>query len=129
MCFKKHDVPVSTIPCLAYQKRKETIERQIREHQLTKASKPTEVADNLAAKDTGQCSGEPIPMQDKQNQKYVVSIQSNEEKSKENFLGMEKKPIDYSFSCTFRLLIAPDKIHEYCKRLFEFDIIKVKKFK
>ncbi len=111
--MKKHDIPISGIPCLAYQKRKETIERQIKEHQLTKTPKSNEnvqEGNNSLAQNSNQCDDEMNPLQDKLNKKYVVSIQSNEEKSKENVL-------------------APDKIHDYCKRLFEFDVIKVKKFK
>jgi microprocessor complex subunit DGCR8 len=144
--FKKHDIPMSSIPCLAYRRRKETVEKQIKEHNqakqqaaigsngkcpfssngdvnnLTKANEPSPSSSNNAATTSSSNNAEPITQPTtaspaaqkskdfKANKKVVVSIQTNEEKQKETIL-------------------TPEQIHEYCKKLFEFDIIKVKKFK
>lgn len=58
--------------------------------------------------DTKKCPFSHNKNEIKQN--VVVSIQTNEDKAKEN-------------------LLAPNKVNEYCRNLFEFDVIKVKKFK
>lgn len=65
------------------------------------------------------------------NKKVVVSIQSNEEKQKENLLSKYQiKIIDkLANNCKHFFRKAPEQVHEYCKKLFEFDVVKVKKFK
>jgi hypothetical protein len=66
----------------------------------------------------------------KLNSKVTVSIQSNEEKAKENVLSSLALILNPNLSKnSFFFFQVPEKIHEYCKRLFEFDVIKVKKFK
>ena len=131
---------MSSIPCLAYRRRKETVEKQIKEHNQNKTQANGKCPFSGAAKTSGSTPSTPVksaaggaaetmtaPIVDntlqspstsnnengkdlKLNKKVVVSIQTNEEKLKETIL-------------------TPEQIHEYCKRLFEFDIIKVKKFK
>ena len=140
---------MSSIPCMAYRKRKETVEKQIKEHNESKLNKASEAKCPFGA---GASAPESVPKNetDEQNnaanasnagdlkdyilnKKVVVSIQTNEEKLKENVLSknFESKFISITFFLVLfvRLNIAPEQIHEYCKKLFEFDVIKVKKFK
>jgi len=88
---RKHDIPISSIPCLAYKKRKETVENQIKEHnqaKLNTANKSkcpfSEQKSSSLPENTNQTETSNDP---KSNKKVVVSIQTNEEKSKENLLG------------------------------------------
>ena len=112
--LKKHDVPVSAIPCMAFQKRKEIVEKQIREHnqakQLAKSSsswsnlakcpisnaKSNPVVESMSAPNLGDSkvvgteanvSGEKSALTTPDLSKVVVSIQSNEEKQNENNLS------------------------------------------
>jgi len=92
---RKHNIPISSIPCLAYKKRKETVENQIKEHNQAKLNTIIEHAANKSKcpfseeKSTDQQdNNQPEASNDsKLNKKVVVSIQTNEEKSKENLLG------------------------------------------
>lgn len=110
---RKHDIPVSAIPCMAYQRRKEIIEKQMREHQEAKkcpfgggGSKTT------GAGGPNQTSGgsQKTTPTNSNNKRVTVSITTNEEKAREN-------------------MIPAAQVHDYCRRLFEFDVIKVRKFK
>lgn len=124
---RKHDIPASAIPCLAYRRRKEAVERQIREHNEAKrcsytASQTTTTATAATSRtnevevsgDSQQQSQTQLAQQAQQaptpNKRVTVSITTNEEKARENMLSAVQ-------------------VHEYCKRLFEFDVIKVRKFK
>lgn len=120
---RKHDIPISSIPCMAYKRRKEIVENQIKEHNQAKIQAQSKgaakcpVTNNGAVKNTTETNNNSENNNDKgaksskqDNKKIVVSIQTNEEKSKEN-------------------IMTPEQIHEYCKLLFEFDVVKVKKFK
>jgi hypothetical protein len=135
---------------MAYRKRKEAVEKQIKEHNESKLTKASEAKCPFGA---GASAAESVPKNEtdeqnnaanasnagdlkdfKLNKKVVVSIQTNEEKLKENVLSKNLKSkfiIKTSFFLILfaRLNIAPEQIHEYCKKLFEFDVIKVKKFK
>jgi hypothetical protein len=99
---KKHEIPLSAVPCLAYRRRKEDVERQIREHNAAKqaasrcpitgignenessSASSTALATKAASAsektDTKINSLEP-------NKKFTVSIQSNSEKQKESLLS------------------------------------------
>jgi len=117
---RKHDIPISAIPCMAYRRRKEAVEKQIKEHNQAKCKPaPDESGNQTEMTVTEQVSlkcpfggaGGANPQDEFQmNKKVVVSIQTNDEKLKESIL-------------------APEQVHEYCKKLFDFDVIKVKKFK
>lgn len=103
---RKHDIPASAIPCLAYQRRKEAVENQIREHQETKrcpmtSSNQTSTAPDSTTTTATTSSG---------SKRVTVSITTNEEKTRES-------------------MVTAAQLHDYCKRLFEFDVIKVRKFK
>ena len=136
---RKHDIPISSIPCLAYKKRKETVENQIKEHNQAKLNTTKENTANKSKCPFSEQKSTSLPENTNQtetsndpksNKKVVVSIQTNEEKSKENLLG--KLVLNWRNLFIFNLkrnLKAPDKVHDYCKKLFEFDVIKVKKFK
>jgi hypothetical protein len=129
---------MSSIPCLAYKRRKEAVEKQIKEHNQAKQQASSGKCPFMSGGDTNSSktvTNESVPSSTldppasdpnllpktetpssqtskdfKTNKKVVVSIQTNEEKLKETIL-------------------TPEQIHEYCKKLFEFDVIKVKKFK
>lgn len=102
---RKHDIPVSAVPCLAYQRRKEAIERQIREHQEAKKCP-------YSKQQQQQQQSNPTPTNSSltPNKRVTVSITTNEEKARES-------------------MIAAAELHDYCKRMFEFDVVKVRKFK
>lgn len=111
---------MSSIPCLAYRRRKEAVEKQMKEHTQAKlqatgkcpftgASTP-ETTTTPDANTNQTTSTEASKDFKANNKKVVVSIQTNEEKLKETIL-------------------TPEQINEYCRKLFEFDVIKVKKFK
>ncbi len=74
----------------------------MKDHQLAKTertmSKPTsQCAQAFATDGTTSIQDTENSTKDKLNAKVVVSIQSNEEKSKENFLGSEF--VNFYFSC------------------------------
>lgn len=104
---------------MAYKRRKEIVEGQIREHNLAKAEQknsracpmakttqdtPTQktteqvtehgtnaiAAANQSAEDTAKNETTDKVVINKNNKKIVVSIQTNEEKSKENIMSMRK---------------------------------------
>lgn len=118
---RKHDIPIGSIPCMAYKKRKEAVESQMKEHKLAKqqaaanASKCPFSVEGVVANENGEsnvvedgngCSNKGADI----SKKVVVSIQTNEDKSKEN-------------------LLSPEELTAYCKLLFEFDTVRIKKFK
>lgn len=93
---RKHDIPISSIPCLAYKKRKETVENQIKEHNQAKLNTAKENTANKSKCPFSEQKSSSLPENTNQtetsndpksNKKVVVSIQTNEEKSKENLLG------------------------------------------
>ena len=93
---RKHDIPISSIPCLAYKKRKETVENQIKEHNQAKLNTTKENTANKSKCPFSEQKSTSLPENTNQtetsndpksNKKVVVSIQTNEEKSKENLLG------------------------------------------
>ena len=169
---------MSAVPCLAYRRRKEAVERQIKEHQQAKyaakcpfASKAAAATATAVAKDSTQTSADTatsaatamatVPVseapstsstEEKQQQqqqsqqavskaagkKVVVSIQTNEEKMQENMLSMRANDHETILNSNHLIRFvfftqqqntAPDQLNQYCRRLFEFDVIKVKKFK
>ena len=99
---------MSAIPCLAYRRRKEAVEKQIKEHQHSKMQSSKEGGKSGEAKPTcpfapkqnNQTNEEPNKAHTgneekktafempslKSNQKVVVSIQTTEEKAKENMI-------------------------------------------
>ncbi len=93
---RKHDIPISAIPCLAYRRRKDEVEKQIKEHNLAKAQAaaasrcPMSVnAESQVDKTENGQRGAEVKKID--NKKVVVSIQTDEEKSKENLLGKKNR--------------------------------------
>lgn len=93
---------MSSIPCMAFQKRKEKIETQMREHQEARQmAKKTNSSTNLAQSKCPmsgikQEEQEPVPVKTEEakdncvelnNKKVVVSIQSSEDKQNENNLS------------------------------------------
>lgn len=108
---RKHDIPISAIPCMAYRKRKEAVEKQIREHNQAKqanvnlakcpfTNKPNDqissnsenikqenISSALSEKNVASNEQSPADPLVKSNKKVVVSIQTNEEKSKENMIS------------------------------------------
>ena len=94
---------------MAYRRRKEMVEAQIREHNLAKSEQKNgkcPMVVQAAKESTGNATNEDgsvvksennseakcpeNKIVDKNNKKVVVSIQTNEEKSKENILSMGK---------------------------------------
>ena len=142
---------------MAFQKRKETIEKQIKEHQLARqAAKQNKCPINhlkTEAKDLKTENQEKIedcaPKESSSNtsqtsansainpnKKFVVSIQTNEEKQKEMNLSKRAKIIrSISFKTKlmqfylYLFFLDPEQVNAYCKKLFEFEVVKVKKFK
>lgn len=85
---------MSSIPCLAYQKRKEAVEKQIKEHKEAKLSNkcPFSTGQSNAQTEEQTNSNEnnaDTTLKDLKltNKKITVSITSNEEKLKENNLS------------------------------------------
>lgn len=84
---RKHEIPISSIPCMAYQRRKETVEKQIKEHNQSKLNAAQTKCPFAATNQAEQTiESNPTEAKDLKGKKVTVSIQTNEEKSKENLL-------------------------------------------
>jgi len=97
---RKHDIPISSIPCMAYKRRKEIVEKQIKEHNQAKLHGSQSVPNKCPfsgkkmpenpAESVNDANKEPddsLSNANKPNKKVTVTIQTNEEKLKENLLG------------------------------------------
>ena len=104
---RKHDIPISSIPCMAYKRRKEIVEKQIKEHNQAKlnaspsvpnkcpfsskkvSENPAEIGNDAIKETDASASNEnkSTSNDNKPNKKVTVTIQTNEEKIKENLLG------------------------------------------
>ncbi len=97
---RKHEIPISAIPCLAYKRRKEQVDNQIKEHNLAKAQATAADKCPMAGGVSSQATVEfqtykeasdenngEKEVKKGDNKKIIVSIQTDEEKSKENNIG------------------------------------------
>ena len=112
---------MSSIPCMAYRKRKEAVEKQIKEHNESKLIKASEAkcpfgagaAESVLKNETDEQNNAANvsnagDLKDfKLNKKVVVSIQTNEEKLKENVLSKNLESI-YNYNFFFNFICSSE---------------------